>query len=630
MSSTSGVNGYRIGDIIVDLTQHRVSRGDAELELGKLTYELLVLLAAAAPAVVTHDELARRLWDGRFVSRNTMKQRISLLRQALSDDAQSPRYIDAIRGHGYRLIPDVAPLYADDEQNSGLATRASIRSHATRFRTSVTVGLAILLAITAVLLIWPSRDSEPLANSIALLPFENLGPDPKDAYIAVGIHDELITQLGKLSGLRVIGRTSVLAAATKGWTIPEIAEMLDVETVLEGSVYVSGDTIRISARLIDPSTGVALWTNSYANGRADVFSIQRDIALNVANNLVGELLPTDRERLFEDRFDSEVYLRYYQARFLGTAGMFRETPDAARAILEELVRERPDFYPAYSALASNYLSDLQHVSPDDADVRAAIAKRVRDVISAAEKRWPDRSGIDGWRGKFAYDDGDLQKAADYFARALRKEPGNFEVLGWAQWFALEQYRLEPATDIGEYLVDRNIVCIPCYEALAMTYLRAQRYDDIERIYDRLRELNLESWVVRGVYANSLLKQHKEEEALAELQAIEATHETIVALRLSLSAVAQFRLGQMDDYWESRSALEEMNKPAQLVSLLARVGEYDEVCDYLMQQDELWVGTFDDELSVMRDHGCWEDLARKAGIWPNDPRESLRFEIDLPD
>jgi TolB-like protein/DNA-binding winged helix-turn-helix (wHTH) protein len=630
VSSTSSLNGYRIGDIIVDLTQHRVSRGDAELDLGKLTYELLVLLAAAAPAVVTHDELAKQLWDGRFVSRNTMKQRIRLLRDALSDDAASPRYIDAIRGHGYRLLPDVAPLYADDEQNGDLARSDGIRSHATRFRTAVTAGLAALLAIAAVFLIWPSRDSEPLANSIALLPFENLGPDPKDAYIAVGIHDELITQLAKLSGLRVIGRTSVLAVAAKGWTVPEIAEILNVKTVLEGSVYVNGDTIRISARLIDPSTGVALWTNSYANGRADVFSIQRDIALNVADNLVGELLPTDRERLFEDRFDSEVYLRYYQARYLGTAGMFQKTPDAARAILEALVREHPDFYPAYSALAFNYLADLEHVSPDDADARAAISKRVRDVIAAAEKRWPERSGIDGWRGKFAYDDGDLQKAADYFASALRKEPGNLEVLGWAQWFALEQYRLKPATDIGEYLVDRNIVCIRCYEALAMTYLRAQRYDDIEMIYDRLHKLNLESWVVRGVYANSLLEQHEEEEALAELQAIDATHETIVALRLSLSAVAQFNLGQMDDYWESRRALEEMNEPGQLVSLLARLGEYDEICNHLMQQDELWMGTFDDELSVMRDHDCWEDLARKAGIWPKDPRENLRFEVDLPD
>jgi hypothetical protein len=74
----------------------------------------------------------------------------------------------------------------------------------------------------------------------------------------------------------------------------------------------------------------------------------------------------------------------------------------------------------------------------------------------------------------------------------------------------------------------------------------------------------------------------------------------------------------------------MDEPAQLIMLLARVGEYDEVCRRLMQQNTLWAGTFDDYLSVMRKHDCWEDLARKAGIWPEDPRENLRFEVDLPD
>jgi len=101
---------------------------------------------------------------------------------------------------------------------------------------------------------------EVLPNSVAVLPFDNLSLDPEDAFFAAGIHDEILNQLVKLSELNVIARTSVMQYAGTDKTIPEIAEELNVEMVMEGSVRYAGDEVRVTAQLIDGSTNTHIWT----------------------------------------------------------------------------------------------------------------------------------------------------------------------------------------------------------------------------------------------------------------------------------------------------------------------------------------------------------------------------------
>jgi DNA-binding winged helix-turn-helix (wHTH) protein len=93
---------YRIADIVVDPRQRRVTRAGQELALGKLTFELFVVLAERAPDVVSQEELAERVWCGRLVTPETVAQRVKMLRQALGDDAKQPRYLRVVRGHGYQ------------------------------------------------------------------------------------------------------------------------------------------------------------------------------------------------------------------------------------------------------------------------------------------------------------------------------------------------------------------------------------------------------------------------------------------------------------------------------------------------------------------------------------------------
>jgi len=120
---------------------------------------------------------------------------------------------------------------------------------------------------------------------IAVLPFANMSPDPADEYFADGMTEEMISSLSRISGLKIIARTSVMGYRGGQKKIPEIAKELDVGTIMEGSVRKSGDKLRITAQLIDATTNEHLWVESYDRELKDVFAIQTEVASKVAEGL---------------------------------------------------------------------------------------------------------------------------------------------------------------------------------------------------------------------------------------------------------------------------------------------------------------------------------------------------------
>src|ERR1700728_4040342 len=110
-SSPPGPNGYRVGDLLIDIGRQRVTRESVELSLSALSFELLLALARAAPNVLSFDQLMERVWPGLVVTPETVSQRVKLVRDAIGDDSQSPRYIAGVRGRGYRMVASVTPLF---------------------------------------------------------------------------------------------------------------------------------------------------------------------------------------------------------------------------------------------------------------------------------------------------------------------------------------------------------------------------------------------------------------------------------------------------------------------------------------------------------------------------------------
>jgi TolB-like protein len=153
-----------------------------------------------------------------------------------------------------------------------------------------------------------------LHNSIAVLPFDNLSPDPNDAYFAAGMHEEVLNQLAKIKDLSIIARTSVLQYAGAKRPISEIAAELKVGAVMEGSVRYAGDRVRITAQLNDAKTGMHLWSEAYDRDLADIFAIQLDIALKITEAMKAEFSIAEQEAAAKVLTDNpEAYAHYVKA-----------------------------------------------------------------------------------------------------------------------------------------------------------------------------------------------------------------------------------------------------------------------------------------------------------------------------
>lgn len=338
--SQSATTRYRIGDLVLDTGTRQVSRGDESLKLGALTFDLLRVLAESAPDLVSHDQLVERVWQGRLTTPETITQRVSLLRDALSDDATNPRYVELQRGQGYRLVADVERLAERPELKA--------QSRFLRFVAVATIAVAGLLFVGMNLL-----REDPLP-SIAVLPFVDMSAAGNQRHLADGIAEELINQLAGLDGLQVASRTASFGFRDSRENLHAIGSRLGVDNVLEGSVQRRNDEIRVTVQLVDTRNGYHLWSDTFDREVDDIFAIQTDIAMATAGAL-GVTLGVGGANAFAgagtDNFDAyEAYLQRnyelatqldpnYAAAWgrlaVGVAStMWRNPPEAAPGIID--------------------------------------------------------------------------------------------------------------------------------------------------------------------------------------------------------------------------------------------------------------------------------------------------------
>ena len=330
----------KLGDLQLDPQRRLFLRDGDAIRLPKLSYELLHCLIRHSPAVVTTEQLLDEVWGNVVVGEETVKQRVSLLRQALDDRGEQPRYIEAIRGVGYRLIPPVEPI-----PDATLLPRGRGRSGL------IIVTLASLTAMAA-LFFGNAFESKPPARTIAVLPFEDMSSGGDQDYFSDGMHEELIARLAHNPSLAVTSRTSVMPYRDASKPLAVIADELGVELIVEGSVRQADGRVRITVQLIDAVEDRHLWTETYDRPLTvgDLFDIQGDVAGQVAQTLRAEVagdvragpppLPTDSLVAY----DNYLLGRYHLMR--GNARDLRKS----LAFYEAAVAEDPGFAEAHVGL----------------------------------------------------------------------------------------------------------------------------------------------------------------------------------------------------------------------------------------------------------------------------------------
>jgi TolB-like protein/DNA-binding winged helix-turn-helix (wHTH) protein len=334
---------YRVNDLLIDTRVRRVLREGLELDLPSLSFDLLVALLRAAPGLVSSELLMESVWPNVVVGPETLTQRVKLLRQALGDNAQRPRYILGERGHGYRLACPAEPQPILPTVRSSAVTPG-------RRSVPLLVGLSAVALLTAAASAWwlrsrtesparsggaPAASAASARESIAVMPFANLTGDPAKEYLGDGFAEELIDALGRVPGLKVPARTSTFAYKGHATDIRRVARDLGVATILEGSVRSTADRIRVNARLVDANSGFEIWSQSYDRQQSDLFRLEDDLATEIVQALrgylkVGLATPTPREAPSED---SQAYQLELQARSIG-----RGTPESERRALELIDR----------------------------------------------------------------------------------------------------------------------------------------------------------------------------------------------------------------------------------------------------------------------------------------------------
>jgi TolB-like protein len=221
-------------------------------------------------------------------------------------------------------------------------------------RTVAAFAAVVLLAIVAYLgfRAFSNRSgATSQVRSIAILPLENLSGDPQQEYFADGMTDELITDLGQVSALRVISRTSVMTYKGSKKLLPEIARELGVDAVVEGSILRGGDQVRITAQLIDARTDQHIWSQSYVRDLDNVLALQGEVAQAIADQISIEVTPREQARLSRER---PAYSEAQDLYWLGVHMLNIGEPRNAMGYLQESVDKDPDFASAHTALANAY------------------------------------------------------------------------------------------------------------------------------------------------------------------------------------------------------------------------------------------------------------------------------------
>jgi TolB-like protein len=329
----------RLGSRTLQPGRQLLANGRRE-PIGKRALDVLSVLAEARGEIVTKDELLDAVWPGVTVEENALQVHIVALRKALGPEAERLR---TIRGVGY-------VLQSDGGADPPLADRPECI---------------------------PAAETAPSGPSIVVLPFDNMSADPEQEYFADGMTEDIITDLSKVSALRVIARNSAFAFKGTHVDTAEVARRLNVTHVVVGSVRRSDRRLRVSAQLIDGQTNDHLWAERFDRDLADIFDVQDELTASIVNALKVKLLPSERKGIeARSTHNAEAYDLYIRARAL-RATMQIDNIERSLDLYRQALALDPNFAIAWAGLASALIALLSLVpgflDPRD-EIDAALAR----------------------------------------------------------------------------------------------------------------------------------------------------------------------------------------------------------------------------------------------------------------
>ena len=511
MVSSSEAVKAQFSDFELDLASGELTRNGQRLRLQGQPFMVLCVLLDRAGEVVTREELQRQLWpDETFVDfDHGLNKAIAKLRDALDDPKTGSKLIQTLPRRGYRFTGEVKWV----ESRQGLPVRETEVVSTRLIPTLYWLVGGLVLALLLTTALWLNRRSasgwfspRPVIRSIAVLPLKNLSNDPEQEYFAEGITDEMITDLSYAKSLRVISRASTIGFKNSALSLPQIADQLNVDAVIEGTVLRANNSVRVTIRLTAARPERQLWAASYERNVVDIVTLQNQIAAEAVAQIRAQLSPEGQTRLsMENRINPEAYDEYLRGRFLLRQENAEENRKAIPH-LESAIKLDPNFAAAYAALGEawclpwgkknyretyakglEYSQEAVSLDPNSSDAYASLGHSLMQ-----NHRWNE--------GEVA------------LRRAIELDANNPYAFEYLAILLVQKGRVDEALQISRQLAIANPVASDFQRSYANMLFRAHKYDDAIVLCQRIIDLDPNHTITYGTLANALVQKNQYPEA----------------------------------------------------------------------------------------------------------------------
>lgn len=403
---------YQFDNFELDVERFELRCDGVTLHVEPQTFDFILFLVENNDRVVTREEIIDKVWNGRIVSDTTISSCVKAARKTLGDDGEHQNFIKTTRGRGFQFVKEIRKSVSLSDANK-TPKEYNLQSPINKqiFIYAVIAGLLFVIGLLLYnqYLTAPPDASAPRQQvtsmpegpyAIAVMPFVDLSANGDQEYFGDGISEEVLNVLTAVDQLDVTSRTTAFSLKGQNLSVPEIAQRLNVNYIVEGSVRSSGNRIRITAQLIDARNDNHLWSENYDRELTDIFDIQDDISRQIADALrielmggtVGSVAPTSNMQAYA------LYLQGHQL-FLnrGTMGVENNIDNIERAItlLNQAVALDPSFADAWADLATSYIVMPSYYDPEYSSARVVplateAADRAIEINPELSQAWAVR------------------------------------------------------------------------------------------------------------------------------------------------------------------------------------------------------------------------------------------------
>ncbi|HKZ09279.1 MAG TPA: tetratricopeptide repeat protein [Rhodanobacteraceae bacterium] len=621
MQDDAGTSEYHSGDCVIRPATRRLLRDGVEVELEAKVFDLILLLVRDHARALGKQELIEKLWGRRPITDAALSQLIYKARRACGDDGEQQRLIRTIYARGLQWVAPVhcvaaeAAAKADSRSSPMVAVpmqpaapnpqSAAVHPHVRTRRwwlSAASLAAVVAMAATAWSIL-ASRDVQPASSplSIAVLPFQNLSTDEGNAYFAAGIQDEILTELAKIKGLKVIARTSTRQYASRPDDLQAIGRRLGVTTLLEGSVQRAGDEVHINVQLIDAASRAHIWAHSYNRNLDDIFEVEGEVATEIAQALDARLSHHEATNLAAPPTrNPDAYLAFLKANHLadrvhdlGNVADPAGQAEQAIAHYHAAVARDPGFALAWAQLSIlesrlwwfDIDASPKHKTAAEADARRAFELDPNLATSHMAIGYAEY-----------YFHHDYAKARGHFERALEQSPNNVDAIAALAYIERRQGQWPAALAGLHRAMELDNQNPRRHFEVAVTLTEMRRYDEADQQLAQTLALEPHDYTAMAYRVRMLLiadKPAAAREALASIPAGVDPLGAVSALRFESAWLAhdpRAALAALDGApaWVMDARFQ-YTVPVELLRgrALSRVGdEQAAVLDFARARDEL--------------------------------------------